>query len=202
MKLRYQSASPFCRKALAVIRHRRDDVRILDSVTSGERKDLLTTQPLLTTPRGAFATAASIVTELEAVRRVLIPEELEVAVGDLDRLLDLYLLEPALVLALEPGSRAAVAAVYTTLRTLDLLEDRLSDGRRFLFGDALTLADVTAVLGATDAGRHGTPVPDGVASYLRRASLVPALGQIIDEADAVTALLDAVDDLEQVRQAA
>ena len=193
MQLRYQTASPHCRKTLAALRIRRDDVEIIETSDTTDRRALLHAEPLLTTERGAFTSAASILAELESHRRVLLPARIEDQVGALDRMLDLYLLEPALTMAAEPRTPASVGAVYTVMRALDLVADRLSDGRRFLLGDTLTLADLTAVIGATDAGRQGVPLPRSIAAYPRRAALIQPIGEIVAEADAWFALVEAAE---------
>ena len=60
-------------------------------------------------------------------------------------------------------------------------------------GDTLTLADLTAVIGATDAGRQGVPLPRSIAAYTRRAALIQPIGEIVAEADAWFALVEAAE---------
>lgn len=193
MQLRIHTLSPFCRKVVAALRVRRDEVGVVEVASPfTASREALGALPLLLTEHGAYTAPAEIVACLEDRRPRLVPPAEVCAVGDLDRLLDLYLLEPAITMVTAPGSSASVRAVYTALRTLDLIEDRLSDGRRYLLGEALTLVDVTAFVGVTDVRRQGVPVPDVVDAWVRRLALHPALRETLEEADAVFAMRGAL----------
>lgn len=191
MQLRITVASPFCRKILAAVHHRRDELTILETAPSRDASDA-GAQPVLLTHGGAFVTAGSILRELEATRPVLRPEGLAAAIDDLDRMLDLYLIEPVLHATLAPGSEAATSASHTARRALDLLEDRLDDGRRYLMGETLTFVDLTALIGVTDARRTGLSVPPRVEAYIDRLMQHRALGDIVEEAEAFAAMEEAL----------
>jgi glutathione S-transferase len=63
---------------------------------------------------------------------------------------------------LDIGPGAATEARATVLRTFDAIAERLGDGRRFLFGDAFTPADLTFAAQAAAVllpVQYGTPLP-------------------------------------------
>lgn len=191
MQLRYEVGSLFCRKALMAVRLRRFRVELHEVCEAVGSRDAFGAMPLLLTEHGARTAPGEIVALLERrVRsaRTLLPEASRPAIEALDRLLDLYLLEPAITMATEPGTQAAVSAVYTAMRTLDLIEDRLRTGQRQLVGDALTLVDLTAVIGIAEVERHGVALPPRVSHWLARMRLHGAVRDTLDEAEALAEL--------------
>jgi glutathione S-transferase len=190
MRLRVQSASPFCRKVLAVLRLRGDRPTLLDAPLCRDLRSIVGAAPLLETPSGARVGPAEIVTFLEDRRAVLLPAPLRDRALDLDALVDLYLLEAVVTVLAEPDTPAAARARDTADRMLALLEDRL-DGGPWLLGRRITLPDVSAFVGCTDLQRLGVSLPPRVRAHVARCRRIPALDRVADEADALFGVLAA-----------
>lgn len=183
MVLRVHAVSPFCRKVLAAVRMTRRPVDVVEAGLDAECRTL-GHLPLLETERGALVQGTDIVTCIEGEGGSLVPD----GARDLDRILDLYLLEAVVTLACHPGTGAARAAEHAARRTLALVDDRL--GRSpWLCGESVTLADLGAAVGASDLERLGLTLPSRVQEHLMRCRALEGVGEVLAEGDALWARL-------------
>lgn len=185
MILRVHAVSPFCRKVLAAVRMTRRPVQVVEAPLTRELR-ALGHLPLLETERGAVVHGLEIVAHIIDGENALIPDGDEVR--DLDRIIDLYLLEAVVTMACHPDTGAARAAEEAARRTLALMDDRLARAP-WLCGDRVTLADLGAAVGASDLERLGVTLPDRVQLLLSRCRSTPGLGQVLAEGDALWTVL-------------
>jgi glutathione S-transferase len=132
--------------------------------------------PILETTSGIYVGTADILNYLEGIEPVLRPEGVRARVDDLDRMLELYLIEPCLTMDAWPGTIAAHKAWHTAARAVAMVEDRL-ERSHFLVGDGLTVADVTGVIGLALAEEQGIPIPGRCRAWQDRLTQVPALAE-------------------------
>ncbi|MCK6530803.1 glutathione S-transferase family protein [Myxococcota bacterium] len=187
MKLHYHPVSTYSRKVQVALLHRGDPLewRVID-VAAGELRSPeyralspFGKMPVLETEDGPIFESTSIIEWLEERGpRVLLPEGSERVVRHLDRIGDHYLMDPHTELWFRPDSEAARKAVSETVPAAwELLRKRLAEGRRYLAGDAFTLADIGAAIASDSLVGLGLVPPPEVARWVERCFCVPAMKQ-------------------------
>jgi len=185
MRLHYHPLSSYSRKATIGIGLRGDPIElvVLDPF-KGELKTpaFLAMSPfgkmpvLETDDGGSIFESSSILEYLEdRGPRRLLPKGQELRARRFDRLGDLYLLDPIGKYFWEKSDTVREKAVTTTARAWALWERELADGRPFLCGDAITLADLSAAVAAYYAGTEGLPLPEAIVRYEARLEANPVL---------------------------
>jgi len=182
MRLRYHPDSPHGRKLKAFLALRGDDVAL------DPRADVeMDREPILETLGGAYVGPFDVVVFLEEQDRILVPEPLRARVEDMDRMLELYLVEPCITMETWPGTIAAHKAWQTAYRSLAMIEDRLLRSH-FVVGTGLTLADLTAAIGAAAAEEQGMRIPPLVQAYLQRLRRIGPIAEAVPSSRRVVAL--------------
>jgi glutathione S-transferase len=184
MRLHYHPLSSYSRKAAIAIGLRSDpvDLHALD-VFAGALKtpsflamSPLGKMPVLETEDGAVYESTSIIEYLEARgHRQLIPLGQEQRVRHFDRLGDLYLLAPIGKFFWEKSDEVRETTSATMATAWGLWARELADGRDFLCGDKITLADLSAAVAAHYAETEGVAMPDAIVAYKNRLELHPVL---------------------------
>lgn len=184
MRLHYHPLSSYSRKTAIGIGLRGDpiELHVLD-VFAGElrRESFLAMSPFgkmpaLETDEGAVCESTSILEFLEARGpRRLIPAGQETRARHFDRLGDLYLLDPVGRFFWNKSDEVREKAVTSTGAAWSLWARELADGRPFLCGEEITLADLSAAVAAHYAHTEGLPVPDAIARYRERLEAHPVL---------------------------
>lgn len=135
------------------------------------------------TPEGAIPESTSILEFLEEQGpRVLLPVGQERRCRRFDRLGDLYLLSPVGEFFWNKAPAVREKAVLTMGRAWALWEQELADGRAFLCGDQITLADLSAAVAVHYASTEGLEVPAAIAAYRERLEANPVLAASRDAA--------------------
>lgn len=139
--------------------------------------------PVLETAQGPVLESTSII-ELWEERSTnrLLPFGGERVARHFDRLGDLYLIAPVAALWWEGESPAAMAAAATAYKAWALFANQLSDGRRFVVGDAFSLGDIGAAIATDYFTRLGVTPPDEILKWCQRCFEVPAMRQGLQEA--------------------
>ena len=185
MRLHYHPLSSYSRKAAIGIGLRADPIElvVLD-VFGGTLKtpaframSPFGKMPVLELDDGtALFESTSILEHLEAEGpRVLIPPGKERFVRHFDRVADLYLLDPIGAFFWDKADAVREKAVLRTTVAWSLWERELADGRPFLAGDAITLADLSASVAAYHADTEGLPLPDAIRAYRERLEANPVV---------------------------
>lgn len=191
MKLHYHPLSSYSRKTAIGIALRGDPVelQVLDvfggALKSPEFRALnpFGKMPVLETADGAIFESTSILEYLEARGpQVLLPPGQERQARHFDRLGDLYLLQP--IGGWFWTKTAAQRAETERLMALawGVWQQQLADGRPFVLGDAITLADLSAAVAAHYADTEGIGVPAAIAAYRQRLEAHPVLAASRDAA--------------------
>jgi glutathione S-transferase len=184
MRLHYHPLSSYSRKAAIGIGLRGDavELHVLDAL-GGELKTLgframspFGKVPLLETDDGPVFESTSILEYLEARGpRRLIPVEQERRVRHFDRLGDLYLLDPIGAYFWDKSDAVRDKSAGRMETAWALWARELEDGRKFLCGDEITLADLSAAVAVHYAETEELPVPDPIRRYQERLEAHPVL---------------------------
>ncbi len=184
MRLHYHPLSSYSRKTAIGVGLRGDPVElhVLDVFAGDLKREAFLAMspfgkmPALETDEGAVCESTSIIEYLEARGpRRLIPVGQETRARHFDRLGDLYLLDPVGRFFWDKSDEVRAKAVTTTGTAWALWERELADGRPFLCGDEITLADLSAAVAAHYARTEDLPLPDAIARYHERLEAHPVL---------------------------
>jgi glutathione S-transferase len=107
--------------------------------------------------------------------RRLLPAGQEWRARHFDRLGDLYLLNPIGKFFWHKEDEVRAEAVKTMGTAWSLWERELADGRSFLCGDEITLADLSAAIAAHYAVTEDVPLPTSIQRYRDRLEAHPVL---------------------------
>ncbi len=185
MRLHYHPLSSYSRKAAIGIGLRGDPVelRVLDPF-KGELKTpaFLELSPfgkmpvLETDEGGSIFESTSILEYLEARGpRRLLPEGQEARARRFDRLGDLYLMDVVGKFFWDKSDAVREKADTVMPKAWAIWEKELEDGRPFVCGDAITLADLSACIAAYYAVTEGLPLPEPIQRYKARLEAHPVL---------------------------
>jgi glutathione S-transferase len=185
MRLHYHPLSSYSRKAAIGIALRGDpiELHVVDAL-AGElkRPAFLAMSPFGKMPAlelddgGAIFESTSILEYLEdRGPRRLLPAGQELRARHFDRLGDLYLLNPIGKLFWNKTDEVRAEADKTTGTGWSLWERELADGRRFLCGGEITLADLGAAVAAHYAVTEDVPLPTAIQRYRDRLEAHPVL---------------------------
>ena len=182
MRLHYHPLSSYSRKTAIGIGLRGDPVELV--TLNPFQGDLKTPaflamspfgkMPVLETEEGAIFESTSILEYLEERGpRRLIPVGQERRARHFYRLGDLYLLTPVGEQFWDKSKREASAARMATAWSIWARE--LADGRAFLLGAEITLADLSAAVAAHYADLEGLDLPAPIRAYHERLMAHPVL---------------------------
>lgn len=185
MRLHYHPLSSYSRKAAIGIGLRGD---VVEFVTLNPfAGDLKTPTFLAMSPFGkmpvlelddgtAVFESTSILEHLEARGpRRLIPDGHASKARHFDRLGDHYLLTPIGRFFWDKSDKQREETVAAMATAWSLWERELSDGRRYLLGDEITLGDLSAAVAAHYAETEGVALPAAIADYKKRLEEHPVL---------------------------
>jgi glutathione S-transferase len=185
VRLHYHPLSSYSRKAAIGIGLRGDPVelRTVDVFAGGLKNAAFQTMnpfgkmPVLETDdEGAIFESTSILEYLEERGpRRLLPLGQERRVRHYDRLGDLYLLTPVGKFFWDKSDGVRTDAETSTARAWGVWARELADGRKFLCGDEITLADLSAAIAAYYASTEGLPLPEPILRYKDRLEAHPVL---------------------------
>lgn len=184
MKLHYHPLSSYSRKTANGIGLRGDPVELvaIDAMGGELRSPAFLAMnpfgkmPVLETPEGAVFESTSILEYLEARGpRVLLPAGQERQARHWDRLGDLYLLDAIGKFFWNKSEKVREETFATMATAWGLWEAALADGRPFLLGDTITLADLSAAVAADYAETEDVPVSPAIAAYRERLYAHPVL---------------------------
>lgn len=184
MRLHYHPLSSYSRKTAIGIGLRGDPVELVsvDVFAGGLSKpeyralNPFGKMPVLETPEGPVFESTSILEYLESFGpAVLLPAGQERQARHWDRLGDLYLLEPIGEFFWRKSAKNREGAEKTTATAWGLWTKALADGRPFLLGEAITLADLSAAVAVHYAQTEGLTVPGAVLAYGDRLYAHPVL---------------------------
>lgn len=192
MKLHYHPLSSYSRKTAIGIALRGDPVElvVLNPFAGGLKSpEFLEVSPfgkmpvLTGTPEGAIVESTSILEYLEERGpRKLIPIGHERRARHFDRLGDLYLLGPIGNFFWNKSVEIRETTEKTMARAWAVFERELSDGRDFICGADITLADLSAAVAAHYADTEGVAVPPSIAAYRARLEAHPVFAASRDAA--------------------
>ncbi len=184
MRLHYHPLSSYSRKVAIGIGLRGDSVelRVLDAL-GGELKtpafralNPFGKMPVLESKEGPIYESTSILEYLEERGpRRLLPAGQERRARHFDRVGDHYLLDPLGAYFWDKSDAARDKALARTGTAWEVLGRALADGRKFLCGDEITLADLSAAVAAHIAETEEVPVPDDILRYQERLEAHPVL---------------------------
>jgi glutathione S-transferase len=192
VRLHYHPLSSYSRKVVIGIGLRGDavDLHVVDPF-KGELKtpEFLAKNPfgkmpvLDTDDVGPIFESTSILEYLEARGpRRLIPVGQELRARHFDRLGDLYLMNPLGKFFWDKSDAVRIEAEQTTAKAWRLWERELSDGRSFLCGSEIMMADISAAVAAEIASHEGVPMPEAVLRYKARLDANPVIAAARDAA--------------------
>ena len=201
LTLCYHPLSSYCWKALiALYEHGTPFTPVIVDLGNPEESDALKRLwpmrkfPVLTDGESIVPESTIIIEYLDESARRLIPADVALARATrlADRIFDLYLHNPMQRLVgehLRPadkkdplGVEQAKASIATAL---DMLETRMTDGRRWAMGESFTLADCAALPALYYVNRllpFGASHPKA-AAYLGRLSARPSIARVLKEAE-------------------
>lgn len=185
MRLHYHPLSSYSRKAALGIALRGDPVELvtvdaLGGQLKGDAYRALSPfgkMPVLELDDGTGVfESTSILEYLEELGpRRLIPAGKERFVRHYDRLGDLYLLDPIGAYFWDKSTDVRDEAVARTSTAWTLWERELADGRPFLCGDEISLADLSAAIASHYAWTEGLPLSGAIRAYRARLEGHPAV---------------------------
>ncbi|MFI5300613.1 MAG: glutathione S-transferase family protein [Polyangiales bacterium] len=184
LQLRYHPLSSYSRKVSIGMDLRGDKVtRQTVNALEGElrRPEFRTLNPfgkmpVLETDEGSIYESTSILEWLEARGpRRLIPQGQEWRARHFDRLGDLYLMDPLGKYFWDKSDEVRNNAETRTGQAWGVWTEALSDGRPFICGDEITLADLSAAVAAQIAETEGVSMPDAIRKYQARLEAHPAV---------------------------
>ena len=185
MRLHYHPLSSYSRKAAIGIALRGDSVELrqLDPF-KGDLKspEFLAMNPfgkmpvLETDDGGAIFESTSILEYLEERGpRRLIPPGKESRSRHLDRVGDLYLLDPVGKFFWDKSDAVRERVEAVMPRAWAIWERELADGRSFVSGEEITLGDLSAAVAAHYAVTEGLDLPPAILRYKDRLEAHPVL---------------------------
>lgn len=191
LRFHYHPLSSYSRKAAIGIGLRGDAIPFVElNPLGGElrseaflAKSPFGKMPVLETDDGPIFESTSILEYLEERGpRVLLPAGQERRARHFDRLADLYLLDPIGKFFWDKSAAVREKAEVTTRTAWGLWERELTDGRAFLCGDTITLADLGAAVAAHYAETEGLPLSPAIRAYQERLHANPVLRASADAA--------------------
>lgn len=191
LKLHYHPLSSYSRKAAIgmAVRGEAVELVVVDAMNGGLRTpDHLALSPfgkmpVLETPDGPVYESTSILEYLEEKGpRVLLPAGQERAARHWDRLGDLYLLDAIGKFFWNKAPKVHEETTKTMGTAWGLWAQALADGRPFVLGDTITLADLSAAVAVDYAETEGIGFSDAIAAYRDRLYAHPALAASRDGA--------------------
>lgn len=191
MKLHYHPLSSYSRKTSDGIGLRGDSIeRVVIDAMAGELRspahlalNPFGKMPVLDTPEGPVYESTSILEYLEERGpRCLLPPGQERQARHWDRLGDLYLLEPIGKFFWNKSQKTREDSLATLNTAWSLWEKALADGRPFLLGETITLADLSAAVASDYAETEGVPVSPAITAYHDRLYNNPVLAASRDAA--------------------
>jgi glutathione S-transferase len=192
MRLHHHPLSSYSRKTTTGIGLRGDEVelRLVDAL-GGELKSAAFValnpfgkMPLLETDDGAAIFESTSILEFLEERgpRRLLPQGQERRARHFDRLADLYLLDPVGAFFWRKTDEQEQKTTATMARAWGIWERELADGRAFVLGSEITLADLGAAVAVDYAETEGVPIPDAIQRYRDRLMANPVLAASRDAA--------------------
>lgn len=184
LKLHYHPLSSYSRKTAIGIALRGDPVElvVVDALAGQLRTPEFRAlspfgkMPVLETETGAIFESTSILEYLEERGPArLIPAGQARLARHWDRLGDLYLMDPVGKYFWDKSPKVREEAERRTGTAWGLWADALADGRAFLLGEAITLADLGAAVAVDYAESEGLPFPAAIAAYRDRLYAHPVL---------------------------
>lgn len=185
MRLHYHPLSSYSRKAAIGVGLRGDPIELVtvDAMGGGLKTPAFLAMspfgkmPVLEVEGGsAVFESTSILEYLEARGPAkLIPAAHAHRARHFDRLGDLYLLNPVGDFFWRKTDEVREKALTTMGAAWSVWEKELSDGRAFVCGDEITLADLSAAVAAHYAETEGLPLPDAIRRYRDRLEAHPVL---------------------------
>lgn len=193
MRLHYHPLSTYSRKAAIAIAFRGDPIElaVVDALSGALKKEPhlklnpFGKMPVLELDDGSSVfESTSIIEYLEEVvgPRKLLPEISARRARHFDRIADLYLLDPIGKWFWDKKPEVLEKTKSTTAKAWALLEHELADGRPFLCGDAITMADIGPAIAAHYATTEDVPVPPAILAYRERIEAHPAFAASRDGA--------------------
>jgi glutathione S-transferase len=192
MRLHYHPLSSYSRKAAIGIALRGDTIELQQvDPFKGDLKSpaFLAMNPfgkmpvLETDDGGSVFESTSILEYLEGRGpKKLIPPGQEFRARYFDRLGDLYLLDVIGKFFWDKSDAAREKAETVMPKAWAMWERELADGRPFLCGEAITLADLSAAVAAYYAVTEGLELPDAIVRYKARLEAHPAFRASCDAA--------------------
>ena len=191
LKLHYHPLSSYSRKAAIGLAVRGDAVElaVVDAMNGGLRTSAhlalspFGKMPVLESPDGPIYESTSILEYLEEKGpRVLLPAGQARVARHWDRLGDLYLLDAIGKYFWNKAPKVHEETTKTMGTAWGLWEQALSDGRPFVLGDTITLADLSAAVAVDYAETEGIGFSDAIAAYRDRLYAHPALAASRDAA--------------------
>lgn len=191
MRLYHHPLSPYSRKVRAALLHRGDaHEAVVVDVRGGELHapwfralSPFGKIPVAQDGDAVLFESTSIIDHVEQRGpRVWLPRGAEAVARHWDRVGDLYLIEPMSTIFFRPGTPEATEAQGVIATSWRLIADRL-DGRRFLAGDLLTLADLSGAIATDYLERLGGTPPPAVAAWKARVTEAEGLRAAADEAE-------------------
>lgn len=184
MKLHYHPLSSYSRKTAVGITLRGDpiELHVIDVFGGALRSPAYKVlnpfgkMPVLETDEGPIYESTSILEYLEERGpRVLLPPGQERLARHFDRLGDLYLLAPIGAWFWNKAASVRAETEATMATAWGVFARQLADGRAFLLGDHITLADLSAAIAVDYAHTEGVPVPETITAYAERLYAHPIL---------------------------
>jgi glutathione S-transferase len=191
LRLHYHPLSSYSRKTAIGVALRGDPVEfvVVDAMSGGLRTPAhlalnpFGKMPVLESPDGPVYESTSILEYLEARGpQVLLPAGQERKARHWDRLGDLYLLDAIGKYFWNKSPKVHDETTRTMGTAWAEWENALADGRPFLLGDAITLADLSAAVAVDYAETEGIGISDAIAGYRDRLYANPAVAASRDAA--------------------
>jgi glutathione S-transferase len=184
MRLHYHPLSSYSRKAAIGIALRGDavELHVLDALGGALKTPAFRAMspfgkmPVLETDDGPVFESTSILEYLEARGpRRLVPVAHEQRVRHFDRLGDLYLLDPIGSYFWDKSDAVREKSAARMETAWGVWARELEDGRKFLCGEEISLADLSAAVAAHYAETEELPVPAAIRRYQGRLEANPVL---------------------------
>lgn len=191
MKLHYHPLSSYSCKVLIGLGVRQDEFERHElNPFAGDLKSLdflalnpFGKMPVLETADGPIFESTSILEYLEERGpRRLIPTGQERRCRHFDRLGDLYLLHPIGEYFWDKADEQRKETERLTSIAWKIWESELKDGRKFICGADVTLADLSAAVAANYCLTEGVAIPPEIADYFARLRSVSAVSSVLDAA--------------------
>ncbi|MFO0612346.1 MAG: glutathione S-transferase family protein [Polyangiaceae bacterium] len=193
MKLHYHPLSTYSRKAAIAIGLRGDPIELVmvDALSGSlKREPHLSLNPFGKMPAlelddgSSVFESTSIIEYLEEVigPRRLLPDAHARKCRHFDRLSDFYLLDPIGKWFWDKTPEVFEKTKATTAKAWAFVEKELADGRPFICGDAITLADIGPAIAAHYATTEDVPLSEVIRAYRVRLEENPVVAASRDAA--------------------